>query len=163
MLYFKKPDYKNHTYLAMPETAVLKDDSTLVDGQDPDVRRKSDDGLLKGHSNAGNRNPALLNQQHSEGHSPQLSRKQQQAESHPLTVGSTVAVAMGDRNVHGTIRWMGNIPNVPNVIAGVELVSVWVCVGVQVSVGVDVVLNFVEVRKYYTYIGTLYVCTSAPA
>ena len=32
---FNNRDYKNHTYLAMPETAVLKDDGTPVDGQDP--------------------------------------------------------------------------------------------------------------------------------
>ena len=41
-----------------------------------------------------------------------------------------VVVTLGDRDVHGAIRWMGNIPSVPNVIAGVELVSesgVWGC------------------------------------
>ena len=92
-----------------------------------DIQLKSDDHLLKGHDNTSNRNPALLNRQHSESDSLQLSRKQQQAGSHPLTVGSMVVVIVGDRDVHGTIRWMGNIPNVPNVIAGVELVSVWGC------------------------------------
>ena len=89
-----------------------------------DIEQKSNDHILKGHDNTGNRNPALLDKQYSEGHSPQPTRKKQQAESHPLTVGSMVVVTVGDRDVHGTIRWMGNIPNVPKVIAGVELVSV---------------------------------------
>ena len=101
------------------------------DDRASDTQRKSDDHLLKGHDNTSNRNPALLNRQYSESDSLQPTRKQQQAEPHPLTVGSMVVVTVGDRDVHGTIRWMGNIPNVPNVIAGVELVSVWGCACVR--------------------------------
>ena len=102
-----------------------------------DVQRKSDDHFLIALDSTMERIPALINPQHSEGHSPQL-RHKQQAESHPLTVGSMVIVTVGDRDVHGTIRWMGDIPNVPNVIAGVELVSVCVCVCVCVCVHVCV-------------------------
>ena len=118
-----------------------------------DIQLKSNDHILKGHDNTSNRNPALLNRQHSESDSLQLSRKQQQAESHPLTVGSMVVVTVRDRDVHGTIRLMGNIPNVPNVIAGVELVSVWGCACVGACVRTCV----------RPYIGTLYVGTYVPA
>ena len=101
-LFDYKPNYKKHTYLAVPEISVLKEGegtpvSDVSTGQEPSFERKS-----------------------SEDHQV-IQRIPPRPVSHNLEVGS--AVKLVDPPGYGTIRWIGRFPGVNQDIAGVELVS----------------------------------------
>ena len=63
-------------------------------------------------------------------HSPLLSAPQ--SASHSFTVGFLVVVPVGRREAFGTIRWIGEVPNIDEQMAGIELVYMCVCVCVCV-------------------------------
>ena len=112
--------YQNSTtqqgeQLSLPSISVFdrSDDSS-------DYRRKSNEDTLQ-RCDVTNMNREGLKRQQSEGQPPQLPRKSQPV--HSFSVGSLVEVSFGEKNLCGTIKWVGTFPDVKELLAGVELVS----------------------------------------
>ena len=115
---FPMRDYKKHTYLAIPELLLLKEgDGTPVEARSEAMDHTTPPDVTESvRAVASTRSVTTAESQ------PQPTQPlPPHPGSHNLEVGS--AVELVDPPGYGIIRWIGKFPDVPKVIAGVEMVS----------------------------------------
>jgi hypothetical protein len=100
-------------HLSVPGTSTYEN----PDDYSTNSRRKLDENIY--HKPEDRANQKAFQRQQSEGHSPHFPRKSQPVYS--FDTGSLVEVSSGEKTMSGTIRWIGNLPQHSEQIAGVEL------------------------------------------
>ena len=121
-LFSRTPDYKKHTYLAMPEVSVLKEgDGTPVEAHSEAMDHTNPPDATESVCTVASTRSTTATESQPQPTQPLPHRPV----SHDLEVGS--AVELVDPPGYGIIRWIGKFLGVNTDIAGVELVSCVFC------------------------------------